>query len=144
MTPEQHALVSQSWQQFEPTIRRAGARFYERLFELDPGAQQLFAGVDMVTQEQKLMRMLAEIVRVLDRPDELVSGVAALGRRHLQYGVTDGDYESVGAALMWTLEQGLGDAFTPEVREAWTEAYLLVATVMRRAAGRASAPYPAP
>jgi hemoglobin-like flavoprotein len=143
MTPEQQSLVRESWRRFEPTLRVAGANFYERLFELDPGAQQLFAGVDLAAQERKLMQMLAEIVRVLDRPDELVSGVAPLGRRHLQYGVKDGDYESVGAALIWTLEQKLGEAFTPEVREAWTEAYLLVATVMRRAAGRASAAHPA-
>jgi hemoglobin-like flavoprotein len=70
------------------------------------------------------------------QPAELVSEVAALGRRHAHYGVKDGDYESVGAALLWTLEQVLGEAFTPGMREAWSEAYLLVATVMRRAAAR--------
>jgi hemoglobin-like flavoprotein len=136
MTAEQLALVRVSWQRFEPTLREAGAQFYERLFALDPAVRRLFAGTNMVEQERKLMAMFAEIVRVLDRPDELVSDVAGLGRRHVHYGVKDGDYESVGAALLWTLEQGLGDTFTPEVREAWTEAYLLVATVMRRAAAR--------
>ena len=82
------------------------------------------------------MAMLAQIVQAIDRPEDLVSSVAALGRRHVPYGVKDADYESVGAALLWTLEQGLGDAFTPDVRAAWAEAYLTVATVMRRAATR--------
>ena len=136
MTPEQQNLVRESWQRFDPRPREAGVQFYERLFELDPMAQQLFAGVDMVEQERQLMAMLAQIVQAIDRPEDLVSSVAALGRRHVHYGVKDGDYESVGAALLWTLEQGLGDAFTPEVRAAWAEAYLTVATVMRRAATR--------
>src|SRR5215208_456645 len=134
MTPEQQDLVRESWRRFDPRPRGAGVQFYERLFELDPMAQQLFAGVDMAEQEGKLMAMLAQIVLALDQPDELVSQVAALGRRHVHYGVKDADYESVGAALLWTLEQGLGEEFTSEVRAAWAEAYLTVATVMRRAA----------
>jgi hemoglobin-like flavoprotein len=142
MTPEQHALVRESWRQFQPTLG-AGAHFYDRLFQLDPEVAPLFAGVDLEALQRKLMQMLAEIVRALDEPDELVTQVAALGRRHVHYGVKDADYQSVGAALLWTLEQGLGEAFTPAVREAWSEAYLLVATVMRRAAARTSGTYPA-
>ena len=134
MTPEQQDLVRESWQRFDPRPRQAGVQFYERLFELDPMVQQLFAGVDMAEQERKLMAMLAQIVQAIDRPEDLVSSVAALGRRHVHYGVKDADYESVGAALLWTLEQVLGDGFTPDVRAAWAEAYLTVATVMRRAA----------
>jgi hemoglobin-like flavoprotein len=136
MTPEQEELVRESWRRFDPTPRAASVQFYERLFELDPMTQQLFAGVDMVQQERKLMAMLAQIVHTIDHPEELVTAVAALGRRHVHYGVKDADYESVGAALMWTLEQGLGEEFTPEVRAAWTEAYLIVSTIMRRAATR--------
>ena len=82
------------------------------------------------------VQMFGDIVRSLDQPAELVPEVAAPGRRHTHYGVKDPDYESMGAALLWTLEPGLGEAFTPELREAWSEAYLLVATVMRRAAAR--------
>jgi hemoglobin-like flavoprotein len=82
--------------------------------------------------------MLTEIVAQLDRPETLLPGVSELGRRHRQYGVRDADYETVGAALLWTLEQGLGEGFTPAVREAWTEAYLVVATLMRRGTGRRS------
>jgi hemoglobin-like flavoprotein len=136
MTPEQQELIRQSWRRFDPRLRGASVQFYDRLFDLDPAVQPLFAGVDLVQQEQKLMSMLAEIVRVIDRPEELIAPVAALGRRHEHYGVKDADYDSVGAALLWTLEQGLGDEFTPEVRAAWAEAYLTVATVMRRAATR--------
>jgi hemoglobin-like flavoprotein len=136
MTPEQQELVRESWRRFDPTPRAASVQFYERLFQLDPMTRELFAGVDMVEQERKLMAMLAQIVHAIDRPEDLVTSVAALGRRHVHYGVKDADYESVGAALLWSLEQGLGDAFTPQVRAAWTEAYLTVATVMRRAATR--------
>jgi hemoglobin-like flavoprotein len=82
--------------------------------------------------------MLTEIVAQLDRPECLVPNVSALGRQHMHYGVKDADYETVGAALLWTIEQGLGDGFTPAVREAWTEAYLLVATLMRRGSARTS------
>jgi hemoglobin-like flavoprotein len=136
MTPEQEELVRETWRRSDPIPRAASVQFYQRLFELDPTVEQLFAGVDLAEQERKLMAMLAQIVHVIDQPEELVTSVAALGRRHVHYGVKDDDYESVGAALLWTLEQGLGDAFTPEVRAAWTEAYLMVATVMRRAATR--------
>jgi Hemoglobin-like flavoprotein len=116
----------------------AAARFYAHLFELHPASERLFATTDMVAQGHKLMQMLEEIVRVLDVPEALVGQVADLGRRHVGYGVRDADYESVGAALLWTLEEALGPAFTPEVREAWSEAYLLLASVMRRAAARTS------
>jgi hemoglobin-like flavoprotein len=82
------------------------------------------------------MHMFAEIVRMLDRPEELVHEVADLGRRHMHYGVQDSQYDSVGSALLWTLERGLGADFTDQVRDAWTEAYLLVSSVARRATTR--------
>ena len=140
MTREQRALVRESWLRCQPTLREAGAQFYDRLFALDPGTRHLFAGTDMAEQERKLIGMFTEILRMLDQPDELVRDVTDLGRRHAHYGVKDRQYESVGAALLWTLELGLGEQFTREVREAWTEAYLLAATLMRRGAGRGSCP----
>jgi hemoglobin-like flavoprotein len=139
VTPERERLVRDSWEQFEPMALPFARIFYDHLFELDPETQRLFASTDMEAQGRKFWQMLAEIVRVLDEPDQLVSEVAALGRRHVGYRVTDGQYEIVGAALLWTLEQALGPAFTPEVRDAWSEAYLVLATVMRRAAARTSA-----
>lgn len=110
--------------------------FYERLFALDPSVRRLFAGSDMGEQQRKLMTMLTRIVAMLDHPEDLVPGVTELGRRHGNYGVRDFDYESVGEALLWTLEQGLGEEFTPAVREAWTEAYRVVSGLMRRAGAR--------
>ena len=136
MTSEQHALVQRSWRRAEPRLRAGGHRFYQRLFELDPTVARLFEGTDLVQQERKLMVMFAEIVRVLDRPGELVPGLADLGQRHVGYGVKDADYASIGAALLGLLEEVLGEEFTPELKGAWREAYLLVSTVMRRAAAR--------
>jgi hemoglobin-like flavoprotein len=136
MTPETQRLVRESWARFEPDAERSAEFFYAKLFELDPEAERLFARTDMEAQGRKVMHMFAEIVRLLDRPEELVHEVADLGRRHLHYGVQDHQYDSVGAALLWTLERGLGPAFTDEVRDAWTEAYLLVSSVARRATTR--------
>lgn len=139
MKPETERLVRESWTRFEPIAVQSAAFFYDKLFELDPHARALFAQTDMEAQGKKLMRMFAEIVRVLDQPDALITEVADLGRRHAHYGVQDYEYESVGTALLWTLERGLGSDFTPEVRSAWTEAYLLLAVVLRRAAAQEEA-----
>jgi hemoglobin-like flavoprotein len=140
MRPETERLVRESWARFEPVAVESAALFYEKLFELDPGAQRLFSTTDMVAQGHKVMRMFAQIVHNLDQPDALVPEVADLGRRHVGYGVQDYQYDSVGTALLWTLERGLGPAFTDEVRDAWTEAYLLLSSVLRRATARASQP----
>jgi hemoglobin-like flavoprotein len=140
MRPETERVVRESWAQFEPVAVESAAFFYDKLFELDPEAQRLFAKTDMVAQGHKVMRMFAEIVHTLDRPEALVAEVADLGRRHVGYGVQDHQYDSVGTALLWTLERGLGPAFTDEVRDAWTEAYLLLSSVLRRATARASQP----
>jgi hemoglobin-like flavoprotein len=82
---------------------------------------------DLSEQKKKLMQMLTVAVRGLTRLDEIVPAVRALGARHVNYGVQDAHYETVGAALLWTLEQGLGDAFTPEVEAAWTAIYTVLA-----------------
>jgi hemoglobin-like flavoprotein len=136
MRPETDRLVRESWSRFEPVAERSAGFFYEKLFELDPGAERLFARTNMEDQGRKVMRMFAEIVRMIDQPESLVGEVADLGRRHVRYGVQDSQYDSVGAALLWTLERGLGPAFTDDVRTAWTEAYLLVSAVARRASAR--------
>ena len=133
MRSETERVVRESWKQFEPVAEQSAGFFYEKLFELDPEARRLFARTDMEAQGRKVMQMFAEIVRTLDRPEELITEVADLGRRHVHYGVRDSQYDSVGIALLWTLERGLGPAFTPEVRNAWTEAYLLLSSVLRRA-----------
>jgi hemoglobin-like flavoprotein len=137
MRPETERLVKESWTRFEPVAEQSAGYFYDKLFELDPGARPLFARTDMRAQGRKVMQMFAEIVRLLDQPEALVNELADLGRRHVHYGVQDDEYDSVGTALLWTLERGLGPVFTPEVRNAWTEAYQLMAALARRGASRA-------
>ncbi len=126
----QKALVQTSFAQVRPSADAAAALFYRRLFELDPTLRPLFNG-DMEEQGRKLMEMIGLAVKGLDRPDTLLPALAALGRRHAGYGVSERDYETVGEALIWTLEQGLGPSFTPDIREAWTALYGFVADTMR-------------
>jgi hemoglobin-like flavoprotein len=130
MTPNEVGLIKASWAAVEPIADTAAELFYGRLFELDPALQRLFRRTDMAAQRKVLMQTLAVVVKSLDRLDQIVPAVQALGRRHAGYGVRAQHYDTVGAALLWTLEQGLGDAFTPEVRGAWTEAYGTLASVM--------------
>ncbi len=125
-------LVQSTWQQVFPIREQAARLFYAQLFEMDPSLRRLFS-TDIETQGRKLMAMITAAVEGLSAPEELMPVVEALGRRHAAYGVTDGHYETVGAALLWTLEQGLGASFTPAVKEAWTSAYGLLADVMRNA-----------
>ncbi len=129
MTPEQVTLVKDSWQQVVPIAEQAAELFYGRLFELDPELKPLFKG-DMKQQGKKLMTMINTAVVSLDRLDDIVAAVQNLGRRHVGYGVQESHYNTVGAALLWTLGQGLGDAFTSEVEAAWTETYTTLASVM--------------
>jgi hemoglobin-like flavoprotein len=132
MNTNQKALVQTSFEQVRPIADTAAGMFYSRLFELDPALRPLFKG-DMEEQGRKLMEMIGLAVKDLDRPEALLPALAALGRRHAGYGVKEQDYETVGEALLWTLEQGLGQGFTPEIREAWATLYRLVADTMRGA-----------
>ena len=129
----QKELVQTSFEQVWPIADAAAALFYGRLFELDPTLRPLFKG-DIKEQGRKLMEMIRLAVKGLDRPEALMPALAALGRRHAGYGVNKHDYETVGEALLWTLEQGLGPGFTPDVREAWEALYGFVAGAMREAA----------
>ena len=133
MTSEQIRLVQTSWQAALPIADKAAELFYGRLFELDPSLRPLFKG-DMFEQGRKLMQMITVAVKSLTNLDQVLPAVQALGRRHVGYGVTNAHYATVGAALLWTLEQGLGAAFTPAVKEAWAETYGTLAGVMQDAA----------
>jgi hemoglobin-like flavoprotein len=139
VSPEQTSLVQQSFTQVVPIADAAAELFYGRLFELDPSLRQLFGG-DMREQGRRLMQMITVTVRGLDRIETIVPAVQALGRRHAAYGVTNEHFETVAAALLWALEQGLGSAFTPEVAEAWASVYALLATTMKDAMATASVP----
>ena len=134
ITPEQRALVQQTWQQVVPIADTAARVFYNRLFEIDPQLRVMFDRVEMKSLRRKLIQALAMAVDRLDRIEELVPVIEALGRRHATYGVSDAHYETVGAALIWTLEKGLGKAWSEEVKAAWTEVYVLLSKVMRAAA----------
>ena len=127
------SLVQQTWDQVLPIADDAAQLFYGRLFELDPSLRPMFAHSDMKEQRKKLMQMIGVAVRGLNKIDELLPAIRALGKRHVGYGVADHHYDTVGAALLWTLEQGLGDAFTPEARESWTLVYTTLASVMKAA-----------
>jgi len=133
VTPNQIDLVQGSWRQVLPVAETAALMFYDRLFFLDPSLRALFRS-DMTEQRRKVMAMITFAVNGLTRLEQLVPMVQDLGRRHAAYGVRPEHYYTVGAALLWTLQQGLGDSFTPAVREAWTAAYGVLANTMRGAA----------
>lgn len=116
-----------------PIAPQAAALFYDRLFVLDPSLKPLFKG-DMTEQGRKLMEMIGTAVTNLGTLEKIIPAVQDLGRRHATYGVQPGHYDTVGTALLLTLGQGLGDAFTPPVKAAWAQAYTILATVMKDAA----------
>jgi hemoglobin-like flavoprotein len=138
MTREQIELVESTWAQVAAIKEQAAALFYGRLFELDPSVKPMFRG-DLGEQGAKLMAVLGAAVAGLKRLDGLLPVLRELGRRHAGYGVTDAHYDTVRAALLWTLGQGLGGGFTPEVRTAWGVAYDLLAGVMKSAAQASAA-----
>jgi hemoglobin-like flavoprotein len=136
LTLTQKRLVQESFAKISTIADDAAALFYRRLFELNPSLKRMFHG-SMPDQRKILMQMLSTAVTGLDYLEQLVPIVQELGRRHATYGVIDAHYATFGAALLWTLEKGLGSAFTPETREAWTAVYTLLATTMKEAAREA-------
>jgi hemoglobin-like flavoprotein len=142
LTISQKEAIRRSWQLVVPIADTAADLFYKRLFELEPGYRNLF-GTDLAPQKKKLVGMLAFIVKAIDwkedqwiapvdAEEDLFLVVLALGRRHSElYKIPDASYDTVGAALLWTLDYGLGEAFTAEVRDAWARVYTLLATTMK-------------
>jgi len=142
MTPEQKSLVKETWAMVLPIQEKAADLFYTRLFEQYPEVRPMFKG-DMQVQGEKLMKMLDQAVGSLDNVEALIEPLKAAGKAHKGYGVAEGDYQKVAASLLWTLEQGLGDAYTDDVKEAWTVTYTTLAGVMIEGA-EYNAPAPAP
>jgi hemoglobin-like flavoprotein len=130
-------LVRKSFDKLVPIAGVAADLFYERLFYMAPSLRALFPA-DMRDQKRKLMVMIAAIVQGLADLDTLVPQLLELGARHATYGVKDHHYKIVGEALIWTLERGLGNAFTPDVETAWVRVYRLVAATMQAGADEAS------
>ena len=129
MTPQQVELVQTSFKKVVPIAATAANLFYNRLFEIEPETRGMFPK-GLTEQKGKLMSMLGTAVTNLHKLDSILPAVKALGQRHKGYGVTAAHYAPVGAALLWTLEKGLGPDFTPEVKAAWTETYTALAGVM--------------
>lgn len=130
MNSEQINLVQASFEDVRPIAATAAELFYDRLFTLDPSLKHLFKG-DMPNQGRMLMSMIGSAVHGLKDLDKLAPVLRSLGARHVDYGVREEHYVTVGSALLWTLSAGLGEKFTPQVREAWTAAYGLLADVMQ-------------
>ena len=133
MTPEQIELVKSSWAKVLPISEQAAELFYGKLFLLDPKMKLLFKS-DMEIQGRKLMTMLNIAVNSLDKLDVVIPLIQASGRRHVDYGVSEADYDTVGDALIWSLNEGLGDDFSDEVKTAWIKVYALLANTMKEAA----------
>ena len=129
MNAEQITLVQDSFEKVRGIAATAAELFYDRLFEIDPATKHLFKG-DMQEQGRKLMATIEIIAKGLSVPEVILPAVKQLAQRHVGYGVKDEHYATVGAALIWTLERGLGEDFTPDVKEAWTEAYTFLSDVM--------------
>jgi hemoglobin-like flavoprotein len=129
ITTTQIKLVQSSFEQVLPIADAAGVLIYERIFTLAPESRALFAA-DIRPQAQRLMAAVKLAVEGLERLDEVGPYLVKLGARHVRYGVQPEHFDVGGAALLWTLEQGLGDAFTPEVRDAWAAAWDVIATAM--------------
>lgn len=133
MTPEQAQMVRLSFIQVMDRKLETGTLFYDRLFTIAPDVRPLFKG-DMEAQAAKLMDTLSLAIAQLKDSATLVRMLEGLAVRHVGYGVKDEHYDQVGAALIWTLERGLGGAFTAELRDAWVALYTTAAGVMRNAA----------
>jgi hemoglobin-like flavoprotein len=138
MTPQQITTVQTTWQLVMPIADAAAKLFYSRLFVLDPSLEPMFTG-NAADQRRRLMTMIGVAVTGLTRVDTIAPVLRNLGARHVDYGVRDEHYATVGAALLWTLEQGLGDKFTPDARDAWTAAYMLIASTMQEGAAQRTA-----
>jgi hemoglobin-like flavoprotein len=131
LADRQIALVQETFRKVQPIADQAAALFYGRLFEIDPSTRALFRTTDMTEQGRKLMAAIGMVVASLRGMERIMPALAALGAKHAGYGVTPAQYETVGAALLWTLRQGLGTAFTKEVEQAWAAAYGAVAQAMQ-------------
>jgi hemoglobin-like flavoprotein len=129
VTPDQVKAIQDSFKLVAPISEQAAAMFYGRLFEIAPAVKPLFRG-DMTEQGRKLMATLGIVVNSLGNLEAVLPAASALAKRHVDYGVRAQDYTPVGAALLWTLEQGLGEHWTPQLAQAWGAAYTLLSGYM--------------
>ena len=123
-------LVSQSFNKVLINTDQAVFLFYKRLFAIAPETALLFK-TNMSDQRSKFIQMLGQVVRFLDEPEELVLLLQQLGKRHQGYHVLPEQYDDVGAALIWMLEQMLETGFTDEIRAAWLKTYAFMSETAR-------------
>jgi hemoglobin-like flavoprotein len=134
MSPDQSRILQATWKQVVPIADTAATLFYDRLFEVDPTTRPLFRAETLPEQKRKLVTMLDTVVTSLHEPEKIVPTAPALARRHVGDGVAAAQDDSAGAALLWPLGQGRGEAWTPEAEQARTAACTLLSGVMRDAA----------
>ncbi len=133
LSARERQLVQSSFAKLEPIAMVVARTLFEKLFELDPALKALFKR-NMEELGDDFMVALKRAVDGLGDTRAMVPALADLGRRHANYGVSDGDYDTFAAALIWTLGQGLQDDFTGEVEAAWTKAYGTIAEMMKAGA----------
>ena len=133
VTPAQVELLQKTWQMVLPHKEIVAEMFYNKLFEMDPSVRPMFKN-DMKRQGDVLISTLTPIVHLIDKADQITPILEYMGKTHVNYGVVPEHYKTVGAALLWTLEQGLAEAFTDEVKQAWVAAYTRISTIMINAA----------
>ena len=139
LDPKMVGEIRRTWALAAENGTAVAELFYARLFDMDPELAPLFAGTDMAAQHDKLLQALGSVVAAADDLGAAVPSLRDLGARHVRYGAQPAHYETVGAALLWTLERGLGDAFRPETKAAWSVAYALLAGAMVEGARRQAA-----
>lgn len=138
LSNKQILIIQNGFASVVPISDAVARLFYDKLFELRPDFRKLFAP-DMASQRSKLVTTLAAVIQTLDRIEELIPEIHALGKRHVGYGTEDEDYEPVGQALLWTLEKALGAKWDAEAAEAWATAYGMIAQVMKEGAAEIQA-----
>lgn len=134
LTDHQKSLVQRTWTKVAQDPDRVAGLFYNKLFELDPSTRRLFENTDIVDQGRRITQMVTVFVGDIGMIESIVPAVHQLGKRHLDYGVTEAQYDSLGASLYWALEQVLGPDWTPEVADAWRSTYELLADTMKAGA----------
>ncbi|MCL6432772.1 MAG: flavohemoprotein [Leptolyngbyaceae cyanobacterium HOT.MB2.61] len=123
-------LLEQSFEQIKPSANEFVSTFYTTLFENYPDAASLFANTDMAKQKKKLLNALVLVIQNLRKPEVLNSALRGLGAKHIAYGTLPEHYPLVGITLIKTFEFYLGKDWTPELQQAWADAYDAIAALM--------------
>jgi len=132
MNKNEITLVRASWAKIEPNAEAFAVQFYQQLFILDPALQSLFKR-SMNMQGRKLVSMFSSAIIYIDWPEKIIPPLITAGQRHQQYGVKPEDYDTVGEALITTLQKSLADEFTKEVEYSWLHAYNTIQAIMKTA-----------